>query len=82
MRSLRGNRTAALSAGAFITVIISIVIGLAFFVIVPGFVVSAVDNLSATDTTTATILNLIPFVLGALFIAYPVSWLVKELRDL
>lgn len=82
LRGLRKDRTAALSAGTFIVVIISLAIGMAFFTVVPAFVTTAVAELPATTigNNTATILNLVPFVLGALFIAYPLVFLAVELR--
>ncbi len=78
----RFNNNAALSAGVFIVVIISLGIGLAFFTVIPDFVASAVTALPATSicNITATIMNLVPFVVGALFIAYPLAFLATELR--
>ncbi len=78
----RFNHNAQLSAGVFIVVIISVGIGLAFFTVIPDFVTTATDSLPATDigNITATILNLVPFVIGALFIAYPLAFLAVELK--
>ncbi len=78
----RFNRTAALSAGTFIVVIISLGIGLAFFTVIPEFVTTATDALPVTSigNITATILNLVPFIIGAMFIAYPLAFLALELR--
>ncbi len=80
----RFNNNAALSAGIFIVVIISLGIGLAFFTVIPDFVASAVTALPATSigNITATIMNLVPFVVVALFIAYPLAFLAKELRTM
>ncbi len=83
------DRKAALSAGTFIVVIISLGIGLAFFTVIPDFVSTAVDSLvdpadpvnaTAIANITATIMNLVPFIVGALFIAYPLAFLAMELR--
>ncbi len=76
------NNRAALNAGVFIVVIISLGIGLAFFTIIPDFITTATDSLPATTigNITATILNLVPFVVGSLFIAFPLAFLVLELR--
>ncbi len=78
----RFNHNAALSAGVFIVVIISVGIGLAFFTVIPDFVTTATDALPATSigNITATILNLVPFIIGALFIAYPLAFLATELK--
>ncbi len=78
----RFNRTAALSAGVFIVVIISVGIGLAFFTVIPDFVATAVAALPSTSigNITATIMNLVPFIVGALFIAYPLAFLATELK--
>ncbi len=81
-RKLSRDNVAALSAGTFIVVIISIGIGMAFFTVLPGFVADATAALPATTigNTTGTILNLVPFVVGALFIVYPLVFLATELK--
>ncbi len=78
----RFNHRAALSAGTFIVVIISLGIGLAFFTVIPEFVATAVAGLPSTSigNVTGTIINLVPFIVGALFIAYPLAFLALELR--
>ncbi len=85
----RFTNSAALSAGIFIVVIISLGIGLAFFTVIPDFVATAVDalvdpadpvNATSIANITATIMNLVPCVVGALFIAYPLAFLATELR--
>ncbi len=72
-----------LTAGVFIMVIISIGIGMAFFTILPGFVTEATGALPATaiGNVTATILNLVPFVVGTLFIVYPLVFLATGLKQ-
>ncbi len=78
-RSLIG----ALSAGTFILVIISIVLGLAFFTILPAFTTTAIAALNATtDAAAITMLELIPFVVAALFIAFAVLYLIKEFKGM
>lgn len=83
MKKLSEDKKAGLSAGVFIMVIISIGIGMAFFTILPGFVTEATDALPATaiGNTTATILNLVPFVVGTLFIVYPLVFLATGLKQ-
>ncbi len=78
----RFNHRAALSAGTFIVVIISLGIGLAFFTVIPEVVTTAVAGLPSTSigNITGTIINLVPFIVGALFIAYPLAFLALELR--
>ncbi len=82
MKKLSEDEKAALNAGTFIVVIISIGIGMAFFTILPGFVTEATGALPATaiGNVTATILNLVPFVVGTLFIVYPLVFLATELK--
>ena len=89
MKNQKFDRKGALSAGTFIVVIISLGIGLAFFTVIPDFVSTAVGalidasdpvNNTAINNITATILNLVPFIVGALFIAYPLAFLALELR--
>ncbi len=73
----------ALSAGTFIVVIISVVLGLAFFTIMPSFITDAVAALDATnDSAAITMLQLLPFVVASLFIAFAVLYLIKEFKDI
>ncbi len=72
-----------LSAGTFIVVIISVVLGLAFFVIMPGFIDDAVAALDATnDSSAITMLQLLPFVVASLFVAFAVLYLISEFKNI
>lgn len=70
-----------LSTGTFLVVIISLILGLAFYVAMPPFIDDAVAALDATnDSSAITMLRLLPFIVASLFVAFAVLYLIAEFK--